>query len=107
VYCAKCKRLFENERCPICGNRKVIHPAPEDICYLTEVDSIWSGMLAESLKQNEIPALYNSTIGAGMAMRAGSMFERVIFYVRFEHLSKGNEIVNELFHASEVSCSDE
>ena len=102
MYCAACRRLFEGEQCPTCGSRKVAAPKPEDICFLTEADPVWSIMLADVLKQHGIPSLSNSTIGAGMAMRAGSMFERVRLYVRFEHLEKGRDIVNELFDSPEA-----
>ena len=34
-----------------------------------------------------------------MAMRAGSMFERTKFYVRYEHFATAKEIVDELFNS--------
>ena len=102
MYCAACRSLFEGEQCPTCGSKKVTEPSPEDICFLTEADPVWSIMLADVLKQHGIPSLSSSSIGAGMAMRAGSMFERVKFYVRFEHLEKGRAIVEELFESPEA-----
>lgn len=100
MYCQGCKIVFEEgERCPFCGSKKVRNASPEDICFLTEVDPIMGGMLKDVLEQNNIPALNSSTIGAGMAMRAGSMFERTKFYVRYEHLAMAKEIVDELFNS--------
>ena len=100
MYCQGCKIVFEEgERCPFCGSKKVRNASPEDICFLTEADPIMSGMLKDVLEQNNIPALNSSTIGAGMAMRAGSMFERTKFYVRYEHLATAKEIVDELFNS--------
>ena len=103
VYCQKCKTAFDGKgNCPVCGSPKVRPALPDDICFLTDADPIFGGMLKDVLGQNGIPALCNSTIGAGMAMRAGSMFERVKYYVRYEHLSKAKEIVEELFHSPTV-----
>ena len=107
MYCKKCKIVFEADRCPICGNKKLQAPQPDDLCFLTEVDQIWSGMLEDVLQQNEIPNLKQSTMGAGMALKAGSMLERIRFYVRYEDFSKAAEIVEELFPSSDVSaCED-
>ena len=103
MYCPNCQIIFsEAVRCPVCGRKKVRESFPEDICFLTEVTPVFGGMLKDVLEQNEIPVLSNSNIGAGMAMRAGSMFERIKLYVRYDHLLRAKEIVNELLHAGEV-----
>jgi len=104
VYCQKCKAAFDgNGNCPVCGSAKIRPALPDDICFLTYADPIFGGMLKDVLEQNGIPALSSSTIGAGMAMRAGSMFERVKYYVRYEHLSKAKQIVEELFNSPAVT----
>ncbi len=104
VYCQKCKVAFDgNGNCPVCGSKKIRPALPDDICFLTDADPIFGGMLYDVLVQNGIPALSSSTIGAGMAMRAGSMFERVKYYVRYEHLSKAKQIAEELFNTPAVT----
>ena len=82
-------------------NNDMQHLSPDTICFLTEVDKVWDGMLEDVLKQNGIPALCKSTMGAGLAARAGSMLERIRFYVRYEHLAKAKEIIEELFPSSD------
>ena len=100
MYCQKCKTAFDgNGNCPVCGSPKVRPALPDDICYLTDADPVFGGMLNDVLGQNGIPALSSSSIGAGMATIAGSMFERVKYYVRYEHLLKAKEIVDELFNS--------
>lgn len=104
MYCQKCQVAFDgNENCPVCGSARIRPALPDDICFLTDADPIFGGMLKDVLDQNGIPALSISSIGAGMAMRAGSMFERVKYYVRYEHLPKAKEIVEELFHSPAVT----
>ena len=98
MYCAKCQTIVEeNMKCPVCGNKKLRQPEPGDICFLTETETIPAGMLKDVLDQNHIPVLSNSSIGAGMSMRAGSMFERIKFYVRYQNLADAKQIVEELF----------
>ena len=82
------------------------HPSPDTICFLTEVDAVWGGMLEDVLKQNGIPTLCKSTMGAGLAAKAGSMLERIRFYVRYEHLPKAKEIVEALFPTSAPQGED-
>lgn len=84
-------------KCPVCGNKKLRQPEPGDICFLTEVEPIPAGILKDVLDQNRIPVLSNSSIGAGMSMRAGSMFERIKFFVRYQNLADAKQIVEELF----------
>ncbi len=104
MYCQKCKVAFDgNGNCPVCGSAKVRPALPDDICFLTAADPIFGGMLKDVLEQNGIPAMSSSTIGAAMAMRAGSMFERIKYYVRYEHLPKAKEIVEELFNSPTVT----
>ena len=104
MYCQKCKAAFDgNGNCPVCGGAKVRPALPDDICFLADTDPVLGGMLKDVLGQNGIPALSSSSIGAGMAMRAGSMFERVRYYVRYEHLPKAKEIVEELFNSPAVT----
>lgn len=102
MYCTRCQHVFDDSaRCPVCGNKKIRQPLPEDICFLKETDPIPGGMLKDVLEQNGIPVLSNSTIGAGMAMSAGSMFERIKVFVRYEHLPRAREIAEELFDSTE------
>ena len=107
MYCPNCRITFsEADRCPVCGGKKVRASLPEDICFLTEVPPVFGGMLKDVLEQNGIPVLSGSSIGAGMAMRAGSAFERVKLYVRYDHLQRAAETVNELYHSAEGLGSD-
>ncbi len=100
VYCGRCSIPFEGERCPVCGRKSAESVEPDDICFLTEKETIWSGMLADVLKQENIPFTQKNVMGAGMALRAGPMFERVRFYVFYKHLAQAKEIVDALFSPS-------
>ena len=97
MYCDKCSRIVEAERCPVCGSRKIREPEAGDPCFLTEQGFVSSGILEDMLKQNGIPFLKKDVMGAGMAIKVGPMLERSRFYVRFEHLETARELADELF----------
>ena len=101
MYCEKCNRIIEAERCPFCKSRKTREPEAKDPCYLTEQDYISSGILEDVLKQNNIPYLKKDVMGAGLAIKVGPMFERSRFYVPFEQLSRATAITEDLFSGTE------
>lgn len=107
MFCEKCNIIFEANYCPICGSKNVRKPVPDDLCFLTEKEMPWSGMIEDVLHQNKVPVLSKSTIGAGMAVRTGSMFEKYRIYVRYEDLQKAIEIVKQLFSSDEVNPNED
>ena len=99
MYCEKCKRIIEAERCPVCKSRKVREPESKDPCFLTEQEYINSGILEDILKQNGIPFLKKDVMGAGLAIKVGPMLERSRFYVPYERLEEAESLVDDLFSA--------
>ena len=97
LYFPCCKALSKNTRCPVCRSKQGRSPAPGDLCFLSETEKIWSGMLEDALKQNAVPVFTQSNIGAGMAIKAGSLFERIKFYVPYSHIEHAQDIVYSLF----------
>lgn len=69
----------------------------EGMCFLAEKDVIWAGVLADVLKQHQIPFAKESSLGAGMAIRAGSLLESIRFFVPAAQLDAARELVDELF----------
>ena len=107
-YCDICCVTFEGARCPVCGKKSKRTVEPYDICFLTEKEVLWSGLLEDVLKQRNIPFVTKNVLGAGFALRTGPMRERVRFYVFHTQLSEARDIVDELFSSGgEVSQDDE
>ena len=104
LYCERCGVLTDGDRCPSCGSRKLRQPEAGDLCFLVEKESLWSGMLADVLEQNGIPCMKKSSMGAGLAIRAGALFETFRFYVTYRDLEKARELVEELFSEKEDPC---
>lgn len=107
MYCEKCNRIIEANRCPVCNSRKIREPEAKDPCYLTEQDYVSSGILEDMLKQNHIPYLKKDVMGAGMAIKVGPMLERSRFYVPFEHLSSATAMMEDLFSAAEEAENED
>ena len=97
MYCENCCILFSENRCPVCGSKKVRMPEPDDYCFLTEKEMIWAGMLEDVLKQNGIPFFTKQMLGAGLALKIGPMSERCRFYVPYSHFREADELVEALF----------
>ena len=97
TYCDNCYIVFDGTRCPVCGKKCGRGPEASDPVFLTEKEQIWSDMLADVLKQHDIPFLEKNVLGAGLALKTGPLRERVRFYVLYGQLSEAAEIVEELF----------
>ena len=93
--------IIDEERCPVCGSRKIRTPEATDPCFLTEQDFVSSGILEDVLQQKGIPFLKKNVMGAGMAIRVGPMLERGRFYVPFNRFEEAEALTAELFSAWE------
>lgn len=97
-YCESCMLLTsEEERCPGCGRKKLRLAQPGDAVYLTEKLGIEIGILAECLKDNDIPFLQRSMMGAGISSQIGTGRDVAQFFVPYGKLAAAKEIVEELF----------
>lgn len=79
------------------GAKNPVKKKPEGMCLLTEKETVWAGVLADVLKQHDIPFTRESTLGAGMAIRTGSLLETIRFFVPASYLAAAKELVDELF----------
>lgn len=97
MYCEKCHAVYIGELCPYCGSKDGREPLPNDPCFLVIKEKLWSGVLADVLKQNNIPFFEISSLGAGMAIKVGPLYEQISFFVPYACLHEAQDIVEELF----------
>ena len=69
----------------------------EEMCFLTEQSPIWAGMLADVLRQHGVPFIKESSLGAGLASKIGSLSETIRFFVPAPCLAPASGLVEELF----------
>lgn len=106
-YCIECALSFDGESCPACGKVPAREARPDDLCFLTEREAVWSDMLADVLEQRKIPFLQKRMLGAGVALETGPLRERVRFYVRYGQLAEAAEAVEELFSVPDEGIPEE
>ncbi len=68
-----------------------------EMCFLTEQQPPWDGVLSDVLGQHGIPFLTRDALGAGMTSKIGIMLERVSFFVPSDKLEEARELVEDLF----------
>ncbi len=107
MYCEKCNRVFEADRCPVCRRSRVREPEAKDPCFLAEEDYLRSGMLADVLQQHGIPFLKKEVMGAGMAIKVGPMLDRSRFYVPYEQLENARAVADDLFAVAEPDTEND
>lgn len=72
-----------------------------EFVLLTEKEAMWAEMLAEVLRDNEIPCTSLPVLGAGFSMRTGTP-ERLRIFVPEDRLDAARELTEELFPADEI-----
>ena len=107
MYCDKCGICFGANYCPKCGNTNVCTPQPNDMCFLAEKELLWSEMLEDVLRQNNIPFLTKKALGIGMALKVGPMRESVRICVPYSYLQGAKMIVESLFSIPKDDNCDE
>lgn len=96
-YCEKCMLLNEGTECIRCGSRKLRAPQTVDFCFLDEQPHMWADMLRDVLKQNGIPSVARSVLGAGLAMSVGDNLDRHRIFVPYERYEDALSLDRELF----------
>ncbi len=72
---------------------------PEATRFLTEKSPPWAGVLAGVLQQHGVPFIQESSLGAGLALKTGSLSETFRFFVPASRLAAAEALVEELFAA--------
>ena len=103
MYCEKCCRVFESERCPSCGSEGTRTPEGGDLCFLTEQGYVQSTILADILTQQGIPYMtkMRSIKGCGPILMSNRLF-----YVACRNLESARAVVDELFYTHEEDGAD-
>ena len=93
LFCEKCNRLTESDRCDICGKKKLRKPEDDDFCFFVSLHSGQAHYFEENLKLENIPV---ALIGYGTptSARTSSYFKIYLPYGSFERAA---EIYNTIF----------
>ena len=97
MYCLKCEHLFEGEKCPYCGSKKVRQAEDDDLCFLTDQPYGFAQMLEDVFKQNDVRFLKRGNLGAAMSAYLSPALETYRFYVTYRDYAAAKDLVDELF----------
>ncbi len=74
--------------------------------FLTAQEALWADVLAQVLRDNAINFTRQPVLGAGLAIKAGTMQEQFRFFVPGSQLEKASELVTALF-SGEAELAEE
>ncbi len=99
-YCEKCHTLCEVGSCSDCGNatREV---KDEDFCFLAETEELSAKMLADALRQENIPVVSVPQKGAGFSLVVIFTKDTYKIFVPFDRLAQAQQIYSEMFGADD------
>ena len=101
-YCDRCMYLTDTQACPECDKGKFLRePKPNDPVYLVTRDAIWADAIEEILRENNIPCLLKSTLGA-VSIIIGVSLETFRIFVPYSAIDKAREILSSIEQAEEV-----
>ena len=106
MYCPKCKKIVDGQKCPEC-KKQTREVKEEDICYLTEKQAPFAGMVKDVLEQNGIPCLLESVIGAGLRTLSGVYYNEIVkIYTNYSDLEKARQLLDEIYGAPVIEETD-
>ena len=97
MYCERCRRITDDDRCPVCRSRRLREPRPEDECFLIEKPALWQNPISDFLHSEGIPFRCRSAMGAWLTARLGHGMDWYAFYVPYSVLPKAREMMEDYF----------
>lgn len=94
-YCENCYCLSTQERCPLCGNKRLRQVREDDFCLLLEENTAYCNMLMEVFKENGIDY---SVIpyGDGTRTRLGLPLENYRLFVPYHAWEEAKELIRQI-----------
>ena len=97
LYCEKCSRIFDGNKCPVCSSKKIRAPKDGDLVFLAEKESIWSDLIEGMLKSNGIAYIKKGSKGAAFSLTTGPLSETFKFLVPYDKYIFAGELLEEYF----------
>lgn len=94
-YCSNCCLLCE-DRCPLCGRKKLREPLENDPVYLISKNAMWAGAVEDLLQSSHIPYEKRGVLGCGITLRTGVGMETYNFFVPYGAYKRSLKLMEEL-----------
>lgn len=102
LYCENCMRLIAEPVCPRCRNRKLREPEAGDFCMVADIPYLQAEMLKEVYRDNDVPYVDRSVLGAGLTAELGRNVDRVRLYVPYDRLPLAQELFDAFFNSQPI-----
>lgn len=101
MYCPRCQRLCNEEKCPQCGKSKGLRlPKANDPVLLLAADYRQSLMVEPVLEESGIPYSRSDAMGWGLSLRMGSLLETISYFVPYSAYGACREQLEETFDSA-------
>lgn len=97
LYCTKCQRLTEGEKCPACNRSRALRqPRADDPVLLCTVRYVLAAMIEPLLEEEKIPYAKH-TLGSSALLGGVSFLENYAFYVPYAAYAGALELLTGIF----------
>ena len=101
LYCTKCQRLTEGEKCPACNRSRALRqPRADDPVLLCTVRYVLAAMIEPLLEEEKIPYAKH-TLGSSALLGGVSFLENYAFYVPYAAYAGALELLTGIFAEDE------
>lgn len=97
LFCEKCNFLTEENRCPLCGNKKLRAVNDEDFCFFVNIDEFNYSMLESALNENNIEVVGVPYYSRGVTYATAGRADRRKVYIRYKNMEQVIEVYETIF----------
>ncbi len=97
LFCEKCNFITTENRCPMCGNKKVRTVCDTDFCFFVNLDEFYFTMLESALKEKDIDIVGVPFYPHGVTYASAGRAQGRKVYIRYKDLEQVKEIYEILF----------
>jgi len=98
---------LDAKRCGECDYKKLIEPKSDSPVFLVTKNSLWQGVVAGILKENNIPYFTKQALGGGLSAIIGTQLELYRFYVPYAAYDKACDLVAIIEGSEDVDYGDD
>ena len=93
-FCESCNLACNDERCPLCGRKKLRAVNEDDFCLVAKVGRRYGDNLKTHLENEQIECVL-MPYGTGVRSKVALPLESYLLYVRYKNLEYVRQIVKE------------
>ena len=101
LYCEKCMKLIEEQKCPNCKKSKVREPKSNDPVFLLMEEALTAAAIEEILRNNGIPSYLRGMLGSGVTAYLGYSMETSYIYVPYGEKDRAKELLANFMETSD------